>query len=254
MTRPETMEKLRRTLRHPDPEQLWYQLEEIVGSRSYLQHGVEVREGDVVLDVGANIGVAAAFFAEECVAGQVHCFEPVRPIFEVLRENLREYPACIPHAYGISSKSGPAQITFYPNDWAVSGLHADPAAEHEMVKRALLNLGSSEEEAESRLEGRFEPRILDCELRTLSEAMSIESIDRVDLLKIDAEKAELEVLAGVQPDDWPRIRQVVAELHLEQPGRDEAARTLREHGFDVTVAQDPTMAGTAVHLLYAVRS
>jgi hypothetical protein len=50
---------LQRLLEHPHPPQLWCQLEEIVGSRIYLQEGVEVRPGDVLLDIGANIGVAA---------------------------------------------------------------------------------------------------------------------------------------------------------------------------------------------------
>jgi hypothetical protein len=57
---------LRRLLEHPDPPQLEHQLREIVESRIYMQVGVEVRPGDVVLDVGANIGLAAAFFAAEC--------------------------------------------------------------------------------------------------------------------------------------------------------------------------------------------
>lgn len=36
----------------------------------------------------------------------------------------------------------------------------------------------------------------------------------VDLLKVDVERAELEVLAGVQPAHWPRIRQVTAPTQL----------------------------------------
>ncbi len=31
---------------------------------------------------------------------------------------------------------------------------------------------------------------------------------RVDLLKVDVERAELNVLKGILPEDWPRIRQV----------------------------------------------
>lgn len=88
---------LQRLLEHPDPPQLWYQLGEIVESRIYLQEGVEVRPGDVVLDVGANIGDDAAFFAAECGAGVVHSFEPVQPVFEQLRQNLHHFPACVPH-------------------------------------------------------------------------------------------------------------------------------------------------------------
>ena len=248
-----SMGRLKRELHHPDPPQLWYQLREIVEGRTYLKHGIEVREGDMVLDIGANVGVAAAFFAEECGAGAVHSFEPVRPIFDVLRENLAGFPACIPHAYGLGSVTGPAKIAYYPNDWAVSGLHADPDAERAVTERALLNLGDSEEEVEHRLRGRFEMEVLDCELRTLSDAVRAESIDRVDLLKIDVEKAELEVLAGIEEPDWPSIGQVVAEVHLDPPSRAKMVEALATRGFEVAVEQEPAMAGTPIHMLYAVR-
>lgn len=248
-----TVETLREALRHPDPLQLWYQLQEIVERRTYLRHGIEVRKGDVVLDVGANIGVAAAFFAEECGAGAVHSFEPVGPIFEVLRENLSGFPACVPHPYGLGSATARARIAYYPNDWAVSGLHPDPEADRAITERALLNLGVSEQEVERRLRNRFDVDMLDCELRTLSDALRDESIDDVDLLKIDVEKAELEVLAGIEEADWPRIGQVVAELHLDPVGRRKAMDALTGHGFEVAVEQDPTMAGTPIHMLYAVR-
>jgi hypothetical protein len=36
---------------------------------------------------------------------------------------------------------------------------------------------------------------------------------RVDLLKIDVERAELEVLNGIEQSDWSKIKQVVMEVH-----------------------------------------
>ena len=48
-----------------------------------------------------------------------------------------------------------------------------------------------------------------CALCTLSEVMAQQCLERVDLLKIDVEGAELDVLRGVQPADWPRIQQVL---------------------------------------------
>ena len=122
-----------------------------------------------------------------------------------------------------------------------------------MTERALLNLGSSEEEVERRLRDRFDVEMLDCELRTLSDALRDEAIDRIDLLKIDVEKAELEVLAGIDEADWPRIGQVVAEIHLDPAARQQAVDALTMRGFEVVVDQDPTMAGTPIHMLYAVR-
>lgn len=47
-----------------------------------------------------------------------------------------------------------------------------------------------------------------CALCTLSQVLAQQRLQRVDLLKIDVEGAELDVLRGVQPADWPRIQQV----------------------------------------------
>jgi 31-O-methyltransferase len=240
-------------LRHYDPSQLWFQVREIIHERTYLRHGIEVGEGDVVLDVGANVGVAAVFFAADCGAARVHSFEPVGPIFELLEANVAELPACVPHPYGLSSAPGDAEITFYPGAAAMSGLHADPARDRATVRAALLNLGATDEEAEDQLSGRYDdPQMHRCELRTVSSALAENSVDRVDLLKIDVEHAELEVLRGVDESDWPRIRQLVAEVH--HPSRlEQIAAELRGRGFEVAAEQEPAMRGTEVRMLYARR-
>ena len=77
---------------HHDPRQLWFQIAEIFNERTYVQHGVDVTRGDVVFDLGANVGVAATFFASVCHARRVYSFEPIEPIFELLRENTRTLP------------------------------------------------------------------------------------------------------------------------------------------------------------------
>ncbi len=52
-----------------------------------------------------------------------------------------------------------------------------------------------------------------CRLRTLSEVIESEGVTRIDLLKVDVEGAEAAVLDGCAEKDWPRIRQVVVEVH-----------------------------------------
>jgi L-glutamate---[L-glutamyl-carrier protein] ligase len=212
-----------------------------------------VREGDLVLDVGANVGVAAVFFATECGAGTVHCFEPVGPICDLLRENVAPYPACVVHEVGLSRSPGRAEITFYPGAAAMSGLYADPERDRAIVRAALVNLGATEEEADERLGGAYEARTLSCELTTLSAFLREEGIDRVDLLKVDVERAELDVLAGIEERDWPLIRQLAVEVHDERGRLAALAGELRERGFSVASEQDRALRGTDVHLLHATR-
>ena len=244
---------VRSVVRHPDPSQLLYQLREIVDEGVYLQHGVRVGEGDVVFDVGANVGVAAAFFAANCGA-TVHSFEPVKPIYDILRENLGPFPSCRAHNVGLSSSSGQAAITYYPNADAMSGLYADPETDRRFTLDCFHNVGMTPDEAERALVGRFDhPVTLACELRTLSSALRDQAIDRVHLLKIDVERAELDVLDGIDHDDWARIDQIVAEVHDDDGRLASVATLLTAHGFSLATEQEEAMRGTAVHLVYAVR-
>jgi 31-O-methyltransferase len=85
----------------------------------------------------------------------------------------------------------------------------------------------------------------------------------VDLLKVDVERAELAVLRGLAPEDWPSVRQVALEAHGggkrgAESGGDAALgdvrALLRRAGFaDVAAEQDAALAGTNLYNLYAVR-
>jgi FkbM family methyltransferase len=75
----------------------------------------------VVLDVGANDGVAAVFFAGICQAGAVHCFEPVGPIYETLSRNIRSLANCTADPYRLARGSGTTTITYHPGAAAMFG-------------------------------------------------------------------------------------------------------------------------------------
>ena len=241
-------------VRHRDPSQLWFQIAEIAGAQTYLRHGVHLGPGDVVLDVGANVGVAAAFFITQCGVRLVHSLEPVAPVFEMLEETVKDLPGCVPHRLGMGAAPGAVPITYYPDAAAMSGLYADPARDRALVRTALLNAGLTPEEAELRLEGQWESETLTCELTTVSAFLAKEHLDRVDLLKIDVERAELDVLAGVELRDWPKIGQVAVEIHDEQGRCAQIEAMLTELGFRVATDQDAAMAGTSIRMLYAVRA
>ena len=73
-------------------------VERIVGRQlaseveEYFERGARVLPGDVVVDVGANIGAFAAAVAAR-TGGDVtlHCFEPRGPIFTSLERNFAEH-------------------------------------------------------------------------------------------------------------------------------------------------------------------
>lgn len=245
--------RLRDELDHYDRSQLWFQLQEIVVERGYLRHGIEVGPGDIVLDAGANVGVAAAFFASVCGAARVHCFEPIPQVFALLERNVHRYPACVCHPYGLGRNVGEAEFTFYRGAAAISGLYADPEVDRQLVRTAMINLGSTGPAADADLAGRYEPERVTCRLQPLAFVLKHLDLERVDLLKVDVEKAEIDVLAGLDEPGWQTIRQVAMEVH-DIAGRLAAlSEELSRRGFTVASEQQAAFRGTPIHSLYAVR-
>lgn len=80
--------------------------------------------------------------------------------------------------------------------------------------------------------------------------------DVIDLLKIDVERAELDVLRGIRLEHWPRVRRVTLECHDIDGALDATVDLLRsEAGFgNVVVDQPPTLRGGTLWNIYASRA
>jgi 2-polyprenyl-3-methyl-5-hydroxy-6-metoxy-1,4-benzoquinol methylase len=62
-------------------------LHEICTDKLYFQEGVSISPGDIVFDVGANIGVFTLCAAKQ--GAHIYAFEPIPPTCEVLQHNIR---------------------------------------------------------------------------------------------------------------------------------------------------------------------
>lgn len=230
--------------------------DEIFKRRCYANHGITLgtaSEGCVV-DVGANIGMSAYFFATQCPGKKIYAFEPSPKTFEVLAANVArlrvnaELFNC-----ALSSAPGKAIMTHYPNNTIMSGLYADPTADAQTTKTYMINEGVAAKDTDYLLRDAFTAEHVECEVRTLSSVITERSITRIDLLKIDVEKAELDVLAGIDDSHWNLIRQVAIEVH-DVAGRVDTVKSLLErHGLRVTVHQDPKLKATDLRDVIATR-
>ena len=63
-------------------EQNYFENRELSQIKKYIN------TGDVILDIGANIGNHTIYFLMECKAKYVYCFEPTKHTFEILRKNI----------------------------------------------------------------------------------------------------------------------------------------------------------------------
>lgn len=132
-----------------------------------------LKSGDVVLDVGANIGYYA-LLASTCVGaeGEVIAFEAVPSIARELKEIIRLNNASVTvHEAAVGSEAGSIEVH----------------------RASETNIGHSGTRAsESSVSEGVVPQI------RLEDTIPAESWDRVRLIKIDVEGAELDVLHGLE--------------------------------------------------------
>ena len=252
---------------HQNRNETDYLYQEIFEKQIYVQHGIELRDDACIFDVGANIGMFTLFVNQSCARPRVYAFEPLQPIFETLRINTELYGDNVKlFNHGLSDTCRAESFTFYPRYSMMSGLsaYADPESEFEVVKSFLHNeqqsgvqgMSSLLELADELLAERFGTETLEAQLKTLSDVIHEEEIDRIDLLKIDVQRAELDVLKGINQADWARIEQIVMEVH-DAEGQASAGRVreietlLSTHGFAVWSEQDVLLKGTDRYNLYA---
>ena len=242
---------------------------EVFEDEVYFRHGITLAEGDCVFDVGANIGLFTLYVHRNFRGVKVYAFEPIPPNFEVLRANVALHGVRAKlFEFGLSKAAGSDAFTFYPRAAGLSGRASsveEDRRETESIVRGWLQTvvpgGEAvlpREELGALLKEYLEPETYTCQLRTLSEVIREQNVGRIDLLKVDVEKSEFDVLAGVEQEDWRKIRQVVVEVHSKELlGR--IAGLLESQGF--TLASDESFAvgggpdggGVYVGMLYAVR-
>lgn len=89
---------------------------------------------------------------------------------------------------------------------------------------------------------------------TVSDVIDAHGLDAVSMLKIDVERAELDVLTGVSDAHWPRIHRVNLECHDTSGSLDRVLDLLRHRaGFDV-VRVDRLFGAARLYNVVARRS
>jgi amino acid adenylation domain-containing protein/FkbM family methyltransferase len=248
------------TVAHINKNETSYIYNEIFILQAYLRHGITIEDGDCIVDAGANIGLFTVFASRLARYPRIFSFEPNPAAFACLKANAEAWGSdvkCLP--MGLSNENKSAEMTFFEGFSLLSGFYADEATEREVVKTYALNQedeaghgGEIAGDLGKMLEGRFRAKSQAAQLCTLSSVIAEENIDRIDLLKVNVEKSELDVLRGISAADWPKIRQLVIEVDVKQ-NLETITTLLEKHGYEVLVEQDPLLRKTELCYVYAIR-
>jgi hypothetical protein len=90
-------------------------------------------------------------------------------------------------------------------------------------------------------------------MQTLSQFLCDHRIERIDLLKVDVEKSELEILRGIKDHDWPIIKQVIVEVHDLERRLEVIMELLRQNGLTEIEVKLPLFQTSNIYTIYAMR-
>jgi FkbM family methyltransferase len=122
---------------------------------------------ETIFDVGANIGQSASKFREAFPSARILCFEPVSAAYGQLRAAVGDDPLTQCHRVALGSAQGRSRIYLTAHSTTSSLVEPQDARGHE-----------------------------DIEVDTVDAFAAAQGVQRIDLLKIDAEGYDLEVLKG----------------------------------------------------------
>lgn len=154
----------------------------------YLRSRVE--PGMTVVDVGANVGYHARLFAESVGSGgRVVALEPNPEVYPILRRNLNRFPQALALQLAASTVQGPVVL--------------------QVPKRITGGARITTAPSQKSFEDSFSQHVV--EAKPLNAILSELHLQRVDLLKIDAEGAEVDILRSLG-NALETVHEVVCEL------------------------------------------
>ncbi len=256
----------KKVIAHLNDYETKYLYKEIFLDKVYEKNGIFIQEGDTIFDVGANIGMFALSVVERLATTKIYSFEPSPKAYQALTINaqVHGHSQIIPCNYGISDSDCQKTFTYYPNSSVWSGFHTDTAQDEISIraairnslkeKKGLSNAEDIEEFVDLFMKDRLKKETFKCSLRSISSVIQEYNIEKIDLLKVDAEKCEWEILNGLTENDWKKVKQIVVEVHDQKNEQlPKIQKLLTENGFNLSFSQEEALENSGLYNIYATK-
>ncbi len=189
---PVCIEGKRQTYHVLVPEMELFRYHELIQDACYSILDARSHDGPLnIVDVGANLGLFAAYMKSQNSDCRIHCFEPVRSTFSLLKKNTKKMPGVECYHFGLSDCDTKASINIHGTNTGQNSIKFESKG------------GGTTETVELHDAGREFDRL---------------GLGHFDVLKIDTEGCEIEILRslGARLDS---VDYILVEYHSEADRR-----------------------------------
>ena len=204
-----------------------WSVKEALLDRFYSCFGTEIGKDWTVMDIGAAIGEFTLLAALQASKGRVIAYEPFSGSFDLLKDNLvqNSIKNVITHKMAVWSKNDDLELDF--------------SLVEPLQMRSEM---PSSDNAHSHIR---------TQSISLFQALAENSINHLDLLKLDCEGAEFPILLDAEPELFAKIYRVIMEYHDGYQGHHhhELVELFSTNGYYVKVT--PNIVHAELGYLYA---
>ncbi|WP_421774935.1 FkbM family methyltransferase [Gracilimonas sp.] len=178
-------------LRVAIPESELFRLKNIFTDHEYgLPSIFQLSENSVVVDIGGNVGSFSLYARQWNSDCQIHTFEPNPQVFPLLAHNTKDLNHITINQVALSDENGEINLFQHP-----------------------ANTGQS---STVKMEGGHQVAV---KMQKSGEALAEKGINKIDVLKIDTEGAEVPILRGMK-NLLPNTGFIMLEYHSEKDRRE----------------------------------
>jgi FkbM family methyltransferase len=151
----------------------------------YKRSNFEINSHDVVIDVGAHIGLFTLYASQFCNEGTIYSFEPVKENYKLLLENIKLNNLNLVRSFNLAVSNSNVPIKLY--------LDNDESG-HSMFSQSSDSIMTNS--------------------ISLQKVFDDNQIKRCNFLKLDCEGAEYEIIKNLPSEYFEKIDKIVIEYHM----------------------------------------
>lgn len=199
-------------------------IDEIFVKKVYNPEFMEINVGDIVMDIGANIGVFSLYAAKQ-KAKKIYSIEPLPQNIPFIKKNIKVNKFNGPNIINVavSNRNGVGKL--YLGDLDSHGLFFSHNYKDGFVK------------------------FIEVPTLTLEKIINDNKIIKIDFLKIDCEGSEGEIIRSTNKDIWKKINKIAIEYHdkVSSLSHQEIVEKLKKNNYKIKVK----VTGKLIGYIYA---